>query len=98
MTFRRGSTAAVVALFALLGLAPGARADQPASHVQRAFAPLPLPGDLDVSFNGDGRQTTDFGGSDAGTAVAIQADGRIVVAGQLGRRLRARPVRRRRRA
>ena len=39
------------------------------------------PGDLDVSFSGDGKQTTDFGGSDAAAAVAVQADGKIVVAG-----------------
>lgn len=39
------------------------------------------PGDLDTSFSGDGRVTTDLGGSDRGYAVAIQPDGRIVVAG-----------------
>ncbi len=40
------------------------------------------PGDLDSSFSGDGKQTTDFaGGFDAGWAVAVQADGKIVVAG-----------------
>jgi len=40
------------------------------------------PGDLDSSFSGDGRQTTDFaGGYDSGNAVAVQADGKIVVAG-----------------
>ncbi|HEY6886822.1 MAG TPA: proprotein convertase P-domain-containing protein [Solirubrobacter sp.] len=42
---------------------------------------MPAPGDLDVSFSGDGKQTTDVGGSDAATAVAVQADGKIVVAG-----------------
>ena len=41
-------------------------------------------GDLDVSFSGDGKQTTDFGGSDAAAAVAVQADGKIVVAGSSG--------------
>ncbi|MBW3612434.1 MAG: hypothetical protein KY392_01080 [Chloroflexi bacterium] len=40
------------------------------------------PGDLDSSFSGDGRQTTDFaGGVDLGNAMAVQADGKIVVAG-----------------
>ncbi len=40
------------------------------------------PGDLDSSFAGDGKQTTDFaGGFDAGTALAVQGDGKIVVAG-----------------
>src|SRR4029450_4467005 len=38
-------------------------------------------GSLDTSFSGDGKQTTDLGGSDDGRAVAIQADGRIVVVG-----------------
>jgi len=36
-------------------------------------------GSLDTSFAGDGKQTTDFGTS----AVALQADGKIVVAGSL---------------
>ena len=39
------------------------------------------PGDLDVSFSGDGKQTTDFGGADLASAVAVQADGKLVVAG-----------------
>ena len=39
------------------------------------------PGDLDVSFSDDGKQTTDFGGADAAAAVAMQADGKLVVAG-----------------
>ena len=39
------------------------------------------PGELDASFGGDGRQTTDFGGSAGGAAVAIQSDGKIVVVG-----------------
>src|SRR4051812_27547114 len=52
--------------------------DLTASDSFRAFT---APGDLDVSFSGDGRQTTDFGGSDLAAAVAVQADGKIVVAG-----------------
>ena len=40
------------------------------------------PGDLDRSFSGDGKQITDFaGGFDAGTALAVQRDGKIVVVG-----------------
>ena len=41
------------------------------------------PGDLDRSFSGDGRQTTDFPGSasDKGRDVAVQADGKTVVVG-----------------
>lgn len=38
-------------------------------------------GSLDTSFGGDGRVTTDFGDSSEARAVAIQADGKIVVAG-----------------
>ncbi|HZI94365.1 MAG TPA: delta-60 repeat domain-containing protein, partial [Patescibacteria group bacterium] len=40
-------------------------------------------GDLDTSFSFDGKLTTSFSGhGDAGHAVAIDASGRIVVAGQ----------------
>jgi len=39
-------------------------------------------GSLDTSFGGTGKVTTDFGGSaDSASSVAIQADGRIIVAG-----------------
>jgi uncharacterized delta-60 repeat protein len=39
-------------------------------------------GSLDTTFSGDGRVTTDFGGTnDVGQSVAVQADGKIVVAG-----------------
>jgi uncharacterized delta-60 repeat protein len=38
-------------------------------------------GSLDLSFDVDGKQTTNFGGTDHGKSVAIQADGKIVVAG-----------------
>ena len=52
-----------------------------------AFAILRLNADLtpDFSFDTDGKQTVDFGGgADAANAVAIQPDGKIVVAGQAG--------------
>ncbi len=40
------------------------------------------PGDLDLTFSTDGKVTTDFSGnSDTGNAVAVQSDGKIVVAG-----------------
>ena len=43
---------------------------------------MAAPGDLDSSFNGNGKQTTKiFTGLDVASAVAIQPDGRIVVAG-----------------
>ena len=63
-----------------------------------ALARYGADGALDPSFSGDGLVTTDLGGTDAGQAVAIQADGRIVVAGSSGGELRARSLQRRRRA
>ncbi len=40
-------------------------------------------GSLDTNFSNDGKVTTDFGGfSDNGIAVAIQTDGKIIVAGR----------------
>jgi uncharacterized delta-60 repeat protein len=42
-------------------------------------------GSLDTSFDGDGKVTTDFGfGSELGSAIALQSDGKIVVAGWTG--------------
>ncbi len=41
-------------------------------------------GSLDASFGAGGRVTTNFGNSDRAKAVAIQADGKIVVAGTSG--------------
>jgi uncharacterized delta-60 repeat protein len=47
-----------------------------ATHVEAA------PGDLDVSFDEDGRVTTDFfGGTDGANAVVLQRNGKIVAAG-----------------
>jgi uncharacterized delta-60 repeat protein len=40
------------------------------------------PGDLDRTFSGDGKLTIDLGGDDGAQDVAIQPNGRIVVAGQ----------------
>ncbi len=42
---------------------------------------LGAPGDLDAGFDGDGKRTIDYGGADSGQAVALQPDGRILVAG-----------------
>jgi uncharacterized delta-60 repeat protein len=44
----------------------------------RAYAAA---GDLDPTFGNGGKVTTDFGGSDVANALAIQSDGKIVVAG-----------------
>ena len=39
-------------------------------------------GNLDPTFSGDGKKSIDFGGTDVAYGVAIQADGRIVLAGK----------------
>jgi uncharacterized delta-60 repeat protein len=44
-------------------------------------AALAAPGELDSSFGGDGRVLVDFGGVDNGRSVALQPDGKIVMAG-----------------
>ncbi len=41
-------------------------------------------GSLDISFDGDGKVTTDFGTADYGYSTAIQNDGKIIVAGSSG--------------
>ncbi|WP_063886634.1 DUF11 domain-containing protein [Streptomyces aureus] len=42
------------------------------------------PGDLDPSFDGDGRVTTDFGGTtDEAFAMAVQPDGKIIAVGRV---------------
>ena len=47
-----------------------------------AVARLDTNGQLDSTFDGDGKQTIDFsGGSDSASGVAIDSEGRIVVAG-----------------
>jgi uncharacterized delta-60 repeat protein len=41
-------------------------------------------GSLDTSFDGDGKLTTDLGGTDQGNSVELQSDGKIIVAGSSG--------------
>jgi uncharacterized delta-60 repeat protein len=65
-------TARVCARACVVGLATSLLAITPAQAA---------PGDLDASFSRDGKQTTDLGAWDFGRAVAVQSDGRIVVAG-----------------
>ena len=45
---------------------------------------MAAPGDLDTSFDGDGRRAINFGGTDAARAVLVQPNGRIIVAGEGG--------------
>jgi uncharacterized delta-60 repeat protein len=47
-----------------------------------AFARFKTNGALDAAFAEDGRRVVGFGGNDSGYAVAIQADGKIVAAGE----------------
>ncbi|UJA18842.1 hypothetical protein HJD18_00570 [Thermoleophilia bacterium SCSIO 60948] len=49
-----------------------------------AVARLRPGGGLDRSFSGDGRRTLDLGHEDSAYAVAIQPDGKILVAGETG--------------
>src|SRR5262245_12063781 len=49
-----------------------------------ALARYNADGSLDASFGGGGKVTTDFGGFDAASALAVQPDGRIVAAGRGG--------------
>ncbi|MEH2286309.1 DUF4347 domain-containing protein, partial [Nostoc sp.] len=54
------------------------------SNTDFALARYNTNGSLDTSFNGTGKVTTDFGfiAVDTGYSVAVQADGKILVAGQ----------------
>ena len=45
---------------------------------------MAAPGDLDTSFDGDGKRAINFGGTDAARAVLVQPNGRIIVAGDGG--------------
>src|SRR5579885_1516748 len=47
-----------------------------------ALARYDADGSLDLSFGSGGRVVTDFGGDDEAFAVAVQSDGKIVVAGE----------------
>lgn len=52
--------------------------------VLKASFVIAQPGSLDLSFGNAGKVTTDFGNLDQGHAIAFQADGKMVVAGQRG--------------
>lgn len=43
--------------------------------------PLPRPGDLDLSYNGDGKVVVAHQGNEVGRAADLQADGKLVIAG-----------------
>jgi uncharacterized delta-60 repeat protein len=65
-------------------IAAGERFDSTSSLYDVALARYNSNGTLDATFSGDGKQVTDFGGDDNNArAVAIQADGKIVLAGDM---------------
>ena len=49
-----------------------------------ALAQYNSDGSLDISFNGDGKVTTNLGGSEQASSIAIQSDGKILIAGRAG--------------
>ncbi|MBN9523248.1 hypothetical protein J0H58_32830, partial [bacterium] len=51
------------------------------SHDFAAVRLLAADGSPDATFNGDGKATIDLGGDDVANAVAVRADGRVVLAG-----------------
>ena len=54
---------------------------QPCHQIQFALARYNPNGDLDSTFHGNGKQQTPFSGSAIANSVALQADGKIVLAG-----------------
>jgi uncharacterized delta-60 repeat protein len=83
---RRGGGAGVLAVLLLLPLKAAGQAPletlAPLESDAEVAALGPVaPGDLDTSFGGDGTVLTDFGGQDETTSLAIQPDGKLVVAG-----------------
>ena len=54
---------------------------EPGSAHDFALARYNPNGTLDTGFSGDGKQTTDFGGSDGAADVALQGDGKMIVVG-----------------
>ncbi|MEP7143351.1 MAG: T9SS type A sorting domain-containing protein [Ferruginibacter sp.] len=54
------------------------------SNYDFAIARYNTNGSLDNTFSNDGKQTTDFGGTDSAISIKIQPDGKIVVGGNCG--------------
>ncbi|MFZ4524190.1 MAG: Ig-like domain-containing protein [Chlorobium sp.] len=53
----------------------------PGGNADFALARYNVDGSLDTAFHGDGKLTTDFGGTESGQSVVVQSDGKIIVAG-----------------
>lgn len=62
-------------------IAAGYTFDYAAAKMMFAVARYRTDGKLDSTFGNGGKVTTGFGGTDEATAVALQADGKLVVAG-----------------
>jgi len=63
----------------------GATCDSNEENCNFALARYTANGALDTTFSTDGKLITDFGGDDRGTAIVIQSNGKIVVAGNSGK-------------
>jgi uncharacterized delta-60 repeat protein len=64
-------------------IAVGYTCENNGTHCDFALARLkPGTGALDKTFNYDGKQTTNFGGEEQAPSVALQSDGKIVLAGR----------------
>ncbi|MFY0566500.1 hypothetical protein ACN28E_22060 [Archangium lansingense] len=80
------SRGGLCALLALMGTTTQARAQDPgvaeAATEDERWPPGPAPGTLDATFGSGGKVVTDISaGTDEAQAVAVQADGKIVVTG-----------------
>ncbi len=53
----------------------------PGGNADFALARYNADGSLDTTFHGEGKLTTDFGGTDSAQSVVVQSDGKILVAG-----------------
>ena len=87
---RRGGGVGVLAVVLLLPLTAAGQdtseafvSSDRAEAVEALAVTAAREGDLDTSFGGDGKVITNFGDSSQASAVAIQPDGKIVVAGEV---------------
>ena len=76
---RKLTIIALVVLSAALSQLVGRSSAAPELALSPSLAPRA--GDLDPSFDRDGKVITDFGGSETASAVAVQADGKVIAAG-----------------
>ena len=77
----RNDYAADLALSGSTIMIAGSTCDANDENCNFAVARVDSSGVLDATFSGDGKQTTDFGANDEARGIAVQADGKIVLAG-----------------